>query len=96
MLKRQLAEDDHSGHDHGSHGDEDDHDDHGDEGIDVDTFKWIMLVCMILCVGLGLIPKVWGKCRNSETALSLLNCFSAGIFLGMSLIHMMPEAAEIY
>ena len=99
MLKRLLAEDDHSGHDHSghNHGDHDDHgDEHEDEGIDVDTFKWIMLVCMILCVGLGLIPKLWGKCRDSETTLSLLNCFSAGIFLGMSLIHMMPEAAEIY
>ena len=102
MLKRMLAEDDHaghdhSGHDHGAHEEEEDgHDDHEDEGIDVDTFKWIMLVCMILCVGFGVIPKVWGKCRDSETALSLLNCFSAGIFLGMSLIHMMPEGAEIY
>ena len=66
------------------------------EGIDVDTFKIILLFCMIVCVGFGLIPKLWGKCRNSETTLSLLNCFSAGIFLAMSLIHMMPESAEVY
>ena len=96
-LKRLLAEtgseavDDHSGHDHGAEvGDEE------DEGIDVDTFKIIVLVCMIVCVAFGLIPKLWGKCRDSENTLSLLNCFSAGIFLGMSLIHMMPESNEIY
>ena len=51
---------------------------------------------MILCVGFGLIPKAWGACRNNRETLSLLNCFSAGIFLGMSLVHMMPEAQEIY
>ena len=101
LLKRMLAEDDHAGHDHSGHDHdshkEDEHDDHeDDEGIDVDTFKWIMLVCMFLCIGFGVIPKVWGKCRDSENTLSLLNCFSAGLFLGMSLIHMMPEGAEIY
>ena len=51
---------------------------------------------MILCVGFGLIPKAWGKCRDDQYVLSFLNCFSAGIFLAMALIHMMPEAAEVY
>ena len=111
MIKRLLEGDDHAGHGHGAevaadphagHAGHDDHDDHADhdeeedEGIDLDTFKWIMLVCMILCIGFGLIPKVWSKCRNSENTLSMLNCFSAGIFLGMSLLHMMPEGSEIY
>ena len=108
LLKRMLAEDDHaghdhSGHDHGSHekeegehhDDHDDHDDHGDE-VDVDTFKWIMLVLMFLCIGFGIIPKIWGKCRDSETTLSLLNCYSGGLFLGIALIHMLPEGVEIW
>ena len=60
--------------------------------MDVAAFKWLMLFAMLFCVGFGLIPKIWSKCRDSETTLSLLNCFAAGIFLGMSLIHMMPEA----
>ena len=51
---------------------------------------------MFLCVGFGVLPKVWGTCRNNDLLLSLLNCFSAGIFLAMSLIHIMPESAEIY
>ena len=111
MLRRFLEGDDHDDHDHEgvAHADEHaghddhaghDHDEHvtdeEDEGMDVDTFKWIMLFAMLLCVGFGVIPKVWSKCRDSENTLSLLNCFSAGLFLGMSLIHMMPEAAEMY
>ena len=95
MLKRFLAEDDHGGHachGTGAHACKEEE----DEGIDVDTFKIIMLFCMIVCVGFGLIPKLWNACRNSENTLSMLNCFSAGIFLAMALIHMMPESAEIY
>lgn len=86
---RGLAED---GHDHANEGGHDDH----EEGLSVTGFKIIMLFCMILCVGLGLIPKFWSKCQKSETTLSFLNCFSAGIFLAMSLVHMMPESAEVY
>ena len=90
---------DHEGEEHGDHEGQDDHEKHDeskDEGIDVDTLKIILMICMILCVGLGFIPKAWGKCRNDAYILSFLNCFSAGIFLGMSLVHMMPESAEVY
>ena len=51
---------------------------------------------MFLCVGFGVLPKVWGTCNKNEVLLSLLNCFSAGIFLAMALIHILPESAEIY
>ena len=81
--------DSHAGHDHGSHND--------DEGMDsVSAFKYTMLFVMILCCGLGLIPKGCGACSNSTNTLSMLNCFSAGIFLTMALVHMMPEGAELY
>ena len=87
------------------HHDEDHHDEvhdeheveHNDEeGVNVETFKIIMMVCMFLCIGFGLLPKVCKVCRESKEALSMMNCFSAGLFLGMALVHMMPEAAEIY
>ena len=107
-----VVEEDHEGEDHSDeehsdheggeiHSDEEEeHDDHEGEsssdGIDIDTFKIVMLFCMILCVGLGIIPKLWGKCSDNEEILSMLNCFSAGIFMAMSLVHMMPEAAEVY
>ena len=100
-------EEDHSDHEGAEHDDHDDHDDHGGEldavhdgesssSVDIKTLKIILLFCMVLCVGFGLVPKVWGKCRNNEQLLSNLNCFSAGIFLGMALIHMMPESSEIH
>ena len=91
-------EDDHDHEDEHDHDDDhDDHDDdHDEEGIDIDTLKIILMICMILCVGLGFIPKAWGRCRNDAYILSFLNCFSAGIFLGMAIVHMMPEAAEVY
>lgn len=83
-----MSDHDHD-HDH-------DHGGHEEEGMSVKTFKIIMLFVMILCVALGIIPKVCGACQKSERTLSLLNCFSAGIFLSMALVHMMPEATEIY
>ena len=88
LLRRGLSDDD---HDHDNDHDEDKHDDHHDE-LDVDTFKIIMLIAMILCVGFGVIPKLWSKCRDNENALSFLNCFASGIFLAMALVHMMPES----
>ena len=97
-----LGHDDHSDEeDHLGHDDHAGHEDHAAEveaesGMSVQNFKIILLFCMLLCVGFGLLPKIAGnKCRNDQV-LSLLNCFSAGIFLGMALIHMMPESAEIY
>lgn len=83
------ADDDHADDDHAKEAGH-------EEGLTVTGFKIIMLVLMFLCVGLGVIPKLWSKCRKSETTLSLLNCFSAGIFLAMALIHMLPESAEVY
>ena len=84
ILRRGLAEDDH-----------DDHDDHH-HSIDPDVFKVIMMILMFLCCGFGIIPKVWAKCRDNDEILSKLNCFASGLFLGMALVHMMPEAVEIY
>ena len=55
-----------------------------------------MLFAMFVVCAFGIVPKVWGACQRSENVLSLLNCFSSGLFLGMSLVHMMPEAVEIY
>jgi len=99
--KSVAGADDHSDHDHEGeeHSDHEGHSDHhgeGDSGIDIDLFKIIILFAMILCITFGIIPKLWGACRDNEEILSMLNCFSAGLFMGMSLVHMMPEAVEMY
>merc|ERR1711920_121767 len=65
-------------------------------GINVRAFKlWIAFVFFVICLA-GLAPKAWGACSRNDTALSLLNCFSAGLFLAMALVHMMPEGAHLY
>ena len=79
-------------HDHGhSHGTTEE-----EEGMSMEAFKIIIIFAMFFCCFFGILPKVWPACNKSETALSLLNCFSAGLFLGMTIIHMFPEAVEIY
>ena len=68
----------------------------GEEEFPIKSFKIAMIfVFFIICLS-GLAPKAWGSCAKNETALSLLNCFSAGIFLAMALVHMMPEGARLY
>jgi len=60
------------------------------------TFKVLMLVLMFAECYLGLCTARVGGTMKNQTPLSLLNCFSAGIFLAMSLIHILPEAREGY
>ena len=60
------------------------------------AFKiWVTIIFFIICFA-GLVPKVWKGCANNDTALSLLNCFSGGLFLAMALVHMMPEGTHLY
>ena len=64
--------------------------------IDLDVFKTMVMMVMLICIAFGLIPKYFKKCRESTEILSFLQCFSAGLFLAMALLHMMPEAQKIY
>ena len=63
-----------------------------DSGLSVRDFKIILLFAMMISIAFGLLPKVCGTCKGGDNILSFLNCFSAGIFLGMAMIHIMPEA----
>ena len=56
--------------------------------------KLILLAVILLEHLLGLIPLKIGLKQTS--VLSCLNCFSAGIFLAMAMIHLFPEALELY
>lgn len=60
------------------------------------TFKLLMLAAMIIVCFLGLIPLRIPTSKNSKVILSYLNTFSAGIFIAMALLHMLPEANNIY
>ena len=82
----------HEGHDHSAHADEEEA-----AGLSVTGFKVILLFVYILVSLLpGLMPTKLPFCKKNPVVLSFLNSFSAGIFLGMALIHMMPEGVELY
>jgi solute carrier family 39 (zinc transporter), member 1/2/3 len=55
-----------------------------------------MIFVMAFACTLGLLPLHIPSIAKNRAFLSYLNCLSAGIFLAMALIHMLPESAEIY
>lgn len=60
------------------------------------NFKIIFSVVMFLEVFLGLIPAKCEACRKSVYPLSFLNCFSAGIFLSIAFVHILPDTTGEY
>jgi zinc transporter ZupT len=79
--------------DHDLH-DDDLHDD--DKKFNVRGFKIGMLFAIWLCCLSGILPKLIPAINKNVAVLSFLNCFSAGIFLGMAFIHIIPESVEVY
>jgi len=68
--------------------------DHGLTLSQVKTFKIIFLFVYLFISYLGLIPRVLGSCRRSKAALSFMNCFAAGVFVSIGLIHLIPEGND--
>lgn len=64
--------------------------------ISVQNFKIIMVFVMFLISLLGILPLRIPAITKSEARLSYLNCFSAGMFMAIALIHMLPESVEDY
>jgi zinc transporter 1/2/3 len=59
------------------------------------TLKLISLI-IILIIGVifGLIPYFIKSCRQNIKCLNLVNTFAGGLFLGIGLFHILPEANE--
>ena len=84
----------------------DDHAGHDDElemmmmdeekPFNIKGFKIGMLFAIWVCCMAGVLPKVVPAVNKNPLVLSFLNCFSAGIFLGMALIHIIPEGIDVY
>lgn len=55
---------------------------------------YIFIITAVVYV--ALIPAFSKRCRNNETTLGVMNSFAGGVFLSMSLIHILPEANEMY
>ena len=62
--------------------------------ISVRSLKLIIIFAMILISMGGIITYRLVGLRKHERALSFLNCFSAGMFVCIGFIHMLPEAVE--
>ena len=75
-------------------------DSHGHEsGSNIDTLmslKISLIFILFFVCYLGLIPAYSKYCRGSKVTLSLMNCFSGGVFLSMAFIHILPEAVGQY
>lgn len=64
--------------------------------FNIKGFKIGMLFAIWLCCMAGILPKLIPAINKNGNVLSFLNCFSAGIFLGMALIHIIPESVEVW
>jgi zinc transporter 1/2/3 len=60
------------------------------------SLKIALIFILFVVIYTGLIPAYSKYCRKSAFTLSLMNCFSGGVFLAMALMHILPEAVEIY
>ena len=65
----------------------------GTKNIVIKVASLIFLLGM--AIGFGFMPYFITSCRKSNTFLSISNAFSAGIFLGMGLFHILPESVEM-
>ena len=66
---------------------------------DTDSTIIILKICSIIGIlamgfGFGIMPNCINSCRTSSTFLGLSNAFSGGLFLGIGLFHILPEASE--
>ena len=64
------------------------------------TIFWIKFGFIIVCflqgmVG-GLIPVYCEGCRTNPKIFGVANAFAAGVFLAISLVHMLPEEIEAW
>ena len=71
---------------------------HGDSlsTDEIKNFKIIFIFLNLAVTYLGLLPRVIPECRENESVLSVLNCFSAGIFLAMALMHLFPHMSDAH
>ena len=68
----------------------------GEQGLNIAKFKIITLIVLFVICMVGIIPKVWSGCGKRELAMSLTNCFAAGMFLAMAFMHLLPEGVELF
>ena len=82
----------HEGHDHGAEGDS--HDEAKTGWSKADTLKLMfILVAFVEAFLSGMIPVIWKKFTESPKFLGIANAFSAGVFMAISILHILPEVS---
>lgn len=51
-----------------------------------------LVAIFIICIIFGIIPKRTKCCQSNPLIISLSNAFSGGLFLGIGLLHLLPDA----
>lgn len=62
----------------------------------VTTLKVVFIFVLILISLSGLVPFLNKKIRHYPNAISVANCFAAGVFLSLAFVHILPEAVGYY
>ena len=62
--------------------------------ISLRNLKLVIIFTMIFISMGGILTYRMVALRKNERGLSYLNCFSAGMFVSIGFIHMLPEAVE--
>ena len=65
------------------------------ESLDWYKFGFVILA-FLEAFGMGMIPVKFKSFSESPKVLGIANAFSGGIFIAISLIHIMPEQADNY
>ena len=52
---------------------------------------FFIVISFIEAFFMGMLPVKVKRCRNSLTALGIANAFAGGVFIAISLLHIMPE-----
>jgi len=55
-----------------------------------------MFIMFAMIMVTGNLPLRWERFRKSSTIISLASAFSGGLFLGVGILHLLPEAAESF
>lgn len=70
------------------------HDEHGEHSLSLVQLKVLFLI-LILIVGFSaFLPLKFSKLKPNSLALGYTNCVTAGFFLCIAILHMLPESAE--
>lgn len=68
--------------------------------IEVNGVFWAKIVTIVIlwCEAYfcGIFPTLSKNCRENPAVLGVANCFSAGVFIALCLVHILPEEVEAW